>query len=163
MFAKYQAVQVEVDDGPGGGPNQLTRYTYEDPPAWHYDDSLLPGEQTWSDYRGHSVTWVETLTAGGATKTKTRHAVFRGEGRCGSSRRFRRHRGRSTQRDGGGDGRGRQGQLDSRRGTSFDGSGSTGRHDGAADGGPSRRCPAARSMANWPTRAGRFGQSVCHR
>ena len=78
VFNKYQVLTLEVDDSPGPAPNMLTRYTYNDNPAWHYDDSLVPGPQTWSDYRGHSDVFVETMTAGGVAKTTTRHFTFRG-------------------------------------------------------------------------------------
>lgn len=79
-FYKYLVTKVVTEDNRGGQPNQTVVYTYNDAPAWHYDDSLLApsGTQSWSGYRGHASVDVEVLGDATNDGTRTRYKLFRG-------------------------------------------------------------------------------------
>lgn len=62
-FNKYVTTAVTVSDRTGGAPDQITRYTYEGTPAWHYtDDDGLTKEKyrTWSQWRGYGQVSVQS-------------------------------------------------------------------------------------------------------
>jgi len=62
-FNKYVVDSVTATDRTGGAPDQVTRYTYLDGAAWHYDDDdgLTKEEyKTWSQWRGYGHVRVET-------------------------------------------------------------------------------------------------------
>ena len=60
-FNKYVVKKVEVQDGTGMDPNQLTTYNYIGTPSWHYDDNevVKAKDRTWGQFRGYAQ--VNTL------------------------------------------------------------------------------------------------------
>uniref|UniRef100_UPI00374CEA8F polymorphic toxin-type HINT domain-containing protein n=1 Tax=Streptomyces asiaticus TaxID=114695 RepID=UPI00374CEA8F len=62
-FNKYVVESVTATDRTGGAPDQVTRYTYPDGAAWHYDDDdglTKEKYKTWSQWRGYGHVRVET-------------------------------------------------------------------------------------------------------
>ncbi|MGW7559159.1 polymorphic toxin-type HINT domain-containing protein [Streptomyces sp. NPDC054757] len=62
-FNKYVTTAVTVSDRTGGAPDQITRYSYQGPAAWHYtDDDGLTKEKyrTWSQWRGYGQVSVQS-------------------------------------------------------------------------------------------------------
>ena len=80
VFNRYLVSTVTERDLVAGGRPITTTYTYEDTPAYHWDDSLVtPLEQkTWSEPRGYGdvAHWVGPDAAGQITKVRERY--FRG-------------------------------------------------------------------------------------
>ncbi len=77
LFNKYVVTQVSVEDATGVSPTMYTSYTYLDAPAWRYDQSYVPSNKSWSQFRGHGAI-RETVGAAGATQTVTEYRFFRG-------------------------------------------------------------------------------------
>jgi RHS repeat-associated protein len=79
-FRKYVVTNLVTEDMRGAQPARAVDYTYNDTPAWHYDDSplALPGTQSWSDYRGYSDVRVHAAGGGASAGTDTRYLLFRG-------------------------------------------------------------------------------------
>ena len=83
-FHKYVVTTVyEADNtggvAPKGSPRTVHKYTYPDPPAWHYadDDGLIEKkDKTWSVWRGYSRVGVTVGDTGEQTYTETKY--FRG-------------------------------------------------------------------------------------
>ncbi|WP_371792425.1 polymorphic toxin-type HINT domain-containing protein [Streptomyces sp. NBC_01471] len=75
-FNKYVTTAVTVSDRTGGAPDQITRYAYEGPAAWHYaDDDGLTKEKyrTWSQWRGYGQVHVRS---GGLDSMKSQQDSF---------------------------------------------------------------------------------------
>ncbi len=78
-FHKYVATAVAEADLTGGGPDEVTTYTYTGTPAWHYDDNPLAvaSRRTWSQWRGYQQ--VRTVHgAAGTTRSQSDATYFRG-------------------------------------------------------------------------------------
>ena len=78
-FNKYVTTQVTDEPRVGGTTATVTRYSYDDDPAWRYDDAptVPAARRAWSDYRGYGrVTVTEGPAA--ASPTVTRHLLYRG-------------------------------------------------------------------------------------
>ncbi|MFG3371145.1 RHS repeat-associated core domain-containing protein [Streptomyces sp. NPDC048156] len=81
-FNKYVVTQVQQTDRTGASPDMVTRYSYLDGAAWHYDDDdglTKEKYKTWSTWRGYGHVRVQT---GGqdpvGMKTQTDHYFLRG-------------------------------------------------------------------------------------
>ncbi len=81
-FDKYVVDSVTRTDRTNASPDMVTRYTYLDGAAWHYDDDdglTKEKYKTWSEWRGYSHVRVET---GGqdpvGMKSQTDHYFLRG-------------------------------------------------------------------------------------
>ncbi|GAA4733810.1 polymorphic toxin-type HINT domain-containing protein [Phytohabitans rumicis] len=62
-FHKYVVEQVRETDMVAGASHTLTRYSYLDSPAWHYNDDdgiIKPAYKTWSGWRGYARVGVTT-------------------------------------------------------------------------------------------------------
>ncbi|QCW76907.1 hypothetical protein EQG64_03340 [Streptomyces sp. S6] len=81
-FNKYVTTTVVDTDRTGGAPDQVTRYTYLDGGAWHWDDDGLTKdkERTWSQWRGYGHVRVRTGGEGGdsALRSQEEHYFLRG-------------------------------------------------------------------------------------
>ncbi|NGO87070.1 sugar-binding protein [Streptomyces sp. 196(2019)] len=81
-FNKYVTTAVVDTDRTGGAPDQVTRYTYLDGGAWHWDDDGLTKdkERTWSQWRGYGHVRVRTGGEGGdsALRSQEEHYFLRG-------------------------------------------------------------------------------------
>lgn len=81
-FNKYVVDQVTQTDRTKSSPPMVTRYSYLDGAAWHYDDDegiTKEKYKTWSTYRGY--THVRVQTGGNdpvGMKTQTDHYFLRG-------------------------------------------------------------------------------------
>ncbi|MEV4133041.1 RHS repeat-associated core domain-containing protein [Dactylosporangium sp. NPDC049742] len=75
-FHKYVVTGVTVSDPTGLAPAMETTYTYQDLPAWHYDNSeLIPtNKRTWGQWRGYSK--VRTLTGAASSNRRQVDTVF---------------------------------------------------------------------------------------
>jgi YD repeat-containing protein len=78
-FHKYVVTGVTVTDPVGGAPAQVFTYTYQDSPAWHYDDAeLVPtNHKSWGQWRGYAKVRV-TQGAAGSAQQQTDTVYFRG-------------------------------------------------------------------------------------
>ena len=79
-FHKYVVTQVTRQDLSGASTQQeVTSYTYQDSPAWHYEDSSSTPVKyrTWSQWRGYSRVRT-TLGASTETRSVTDSTYFRG-------------------------------------------------------------------------------------
>ncbi|NEA54277.1 RHS repeat-associated core domain-containing protein [Streptomyces sp. SID13666] len=79
-FNKYVVDSVLATDRTGGAPDMVTRYTYLDGAAWHFDDDdglTKDALKTWSQWHGYGRTRVQT---GGTQRmsTQTDHYFLRG-------------------------------------------------------------------------------------
>lgn len=81
-FNKYLVTSVTETDLVGGSPTMVTEYDYQDAPAWHHDDDPITpaGQQSWSDWRGHSTVVVTRGTGADAAHIafRTKYRLFRG-------------------------------------------------------------------------------------
>nr|WP_260867331.1 polymorphic toxin-type HINT domain-containing protein [Streptomyces sp. SAJ15] len=82
-FNKYVVDSVTETDRTGGAPDQVTRYTYLDGAAWHYDDDdglTKEKHKTWSQWRGYGHVRVQTggQEAAGGMKSQKEHYFLRG-------------------------------------------------------------------------------------
>ncbi|WP_432066461.1 RHS repeat domain-containing protein [Streptomyces sp. C10-9-1] len=81
-FNKYVTTSVVDTDRTGGAPDQVTRYTYLDGAAWHWDDNGLTKdkERTWSQWRGYGHVRIRTGGEGGdsALRSQEDHYFLRG-------------------------------------------------------------------------------------
>ncbi|WP_328427491.1 polymorphic toxin-type HINT domain-containing protein [Streptomyces sp. NBC_00443] len=78
-FNKYVVTSVTATDRTGGAPDQLTRYEYMGPAAWHYsDDDGLTKEKfkTWSQWRGYGHVRVKTGGQGGDSAMKSQSDTY---------------------------------------------------------------------------------------
>ncbi len=78
FFHKYVVDSVVESDVVGRSPNVVTKYTYKDGGAWHYDESnLVPFKyRTWNDWRGFAK--VVTEVGGAGARTWSESAFMRG-------------------------------------------------------------------------------------
>ncbi|MFG2881566.1 RHS repeat-associated core domain-containing protein [Streptomyces sp. NPDC048297] len=79
-FNKYVVDAVTQTDRTGGAPDQVTRYTYLDGAAWHYDDDdglTKEKYKTWSTFRGYGHVRVQTGGQAGM-KSQSEHYFLRG-------------------------------------------------------------------------------------
>ncbi|MCX5395344.1 polymorphic toxin-type HINT domain-containing protein [Streptomyces sp. NBC_00094] len=73
-FNKYVVDAVTTTDRTGGAPDQVTRYTYLGPAAWHYDDDdglTKEKHKTWAQWRGYGQVRVKTGGQGGDAAMKS--------------------------------------------------------------------------------------------
>ncbi|GHI26602.1 hypothetical protein Shyd_79730 [Streptomyces hydrogenans] len=73
-FNKYVVDTVTTTDRTGGAPDQVTRYTYLGPAAWHYDDDdglTKEKHKTWAQWRGYGQVRVKTGGQGGDAAMKS--------------------------------------------------------------------------------------------
>ena len=79
-FHKYVVREVDVTDGDGISPAQVTQYSYPVGPAWHYDDSELikPADRTYGEFRGYGEVDVLTGKAGTDQQTETKDFYYLG-------------------------------------------------------------------------------------
>lgn len=83
-FNKYVVTSVTTTDRTGGAPDQVTRYSYLDGAAWHYDDDDgLTKEKfkTWSQWRGYPHVRIRTGgqgTSADAMRTQEDRYFLRG-------------------------------------------------------------------------------------
>jgi RHS repeat-associated protein len=78
-FHKYVVTSTVDADTTGGNPFDVTTYSYEGTPAWHYDDQdLVPASRrTWSSWRGYQrVRVIHGDTS--EQRSETEHLYFRG-------------------------------------------------------------------------------------
>ncbi|WP_437033936.1 polymorphic toxin-type HINT domain-containing protein [Streptomyces sp. enrichment culture] len=78
-FNKYVVESVTATDRTGGAPDQVTRYEYLGPAAWHYDDDdglTKEKSKTWSQWRGYGHVRVRTGGQGGDTAMKTQADTY---------------------------------------------------------------------------------------
>src|SRR5262249_36855394 len=68
-FHRYVVTAVAEGDLIGGAADQVTSYTYQGSPAWHYDTNpmSLPNLRTWAQWRGYGQVRV---VRGAATETQ---------------------------------------------------------------------------------------------
>jgi RHS repeat-associated protein len=76
-FRKYLVTSL-LTETTGGQPDQRVDYEYLDTPAWHYQDSILSTNQSWTDYRGHASVRVTGDPGGTTARTRTDYRLFRG-------------------------------------------------------------------------------------
>src|SRR5262245_17264487 len=79
-FHKYRVDEVVEQDRSGASTSPIvTRYTYLDPPAWHYTESeLTPAKyRTWSEFHGFGRVRVVTGETG-STQSSLETVYFRG-------------------------------------------------------------------------------------
>ena len=79
-FHKYVVREVDVTDGDGISPEQVTQYSYPVKPAWHYDDSELikAADRTYGEFRGYGEVDVLTGKAGTDQQTETKNFYYLG-------------------------------------------------------------------------------------
>jgi RHS repeat-associated protein len=77
-FQKYVVSNVVDDDLVTDAPDQVTTYSYDGSPAWHYyDDPFTKAEnRTWGDWRGYN--YVTVLKGSPGNQSATRYLFFRG-------------------------------------------------------------------------------------
>ncbi|KUJ39891.1 hypothetical protein ACZ90_69055, partial [Streptomyces albus subsp. albus] len=81
-FNKYVVESVTATDRMGGAPDQVTRYSYLDGAAWHFDDDdglTKEKYKTWSQWRGYGHVRMQTGGQGAdGMKSQEDHYFLRG-------------------------------------------------------------------------------------